>query len=84
MGKINLIDVLSQFYNVQWGLWSSLNQVDQSFYLYRPINSQVKLDSEAQSMGMAVKTGPPKILNNKCFSDLFRIACDYATVCVTE
>lgn len=36
------------------------------------------------SMGLTVKTAPPKILNNNCLNDLFRITCDYAMVCVTE
>lgn len=38
----------------------------------------------ARSISMTVKTGPPKILNNKCLNDLFRITCGYAMVCVTE
>lgn len=39
---------------------------------------------QARSIGTAVKTGPLKILNNKCLNDSFRITCDYAIACVTE
>lgn len=38
----------------------------------------------AGSISTTVKTGHLRILNNKCLNDLFRITCDYATVCVTE
>lgn len=62
-----------------------LSESSQSIFLSLSHNQfPCETGLQARSIAMTVKTGPAKILNNKCPNDLFRITCDYVMACVTE